>query len=105
MTTAEILRHAMALIEQPEHWTKGEYWRDANGNPCTSRTTAVCWCAIGAVVSVTDDTGDDARVALGMLLNAVMGSGSIHRFNDTHTHAEVIDAFRRAIALAEGDAP
>ena len=97
---AEVLRAARAKIEKPEHWTQGVLSRDANGTPsfyAAAHTKAVCWCASGAIFSAAGESDPlDALDAFRSMIN-----GSIPQFNDTHTHAEVLAAFDKAIAAAE----
>ena len=101
LTPVEILRAARALIADPARWTQGEDARDACGSPAWAgrhASSAVCWSADGALMHVERDKNSfwPARDAL----VAAMGASAVV-FNDTHTHAEVLAAFDRAIALAE----
>jgi hypothetical protein len=96
-----VLRKARALIEKPEHWTQGAYARDALGEKCPDGDErAHSFCAIGAMwrvvpssLSVTD--------AANALCRAAGIKTSIDAFNDSHTHAEVLAAFDKAIASLE----
>lgn len=101
MTTADDLRAARNLIERPEAWTKGVVARDTFGSPITPDSSdAVCWCAYGALAKVTRSASPDYDAATAML-RKVVRADTVSGFNDTHTHAEVLAAFDRAIALAE----
>ena len=86
----EKLIAARALIEDPAHWCQGANALDAAGNVCPTRSPeAVCWCAHGACFAV--DANDAA-------LRQVPGVyGHLQGYNDSHTHADVLDLFTFAI--------
>lgn len=108
-TTAEILQKARDLISDEKNWNQGDYGR-ASGKPvgiiANQRlpTDTDCFCAVGAIAWVSDATVNEAeRSAAWKFLNAETNSAEmneIHEFNDTHTHAEVLDLFDRAIKRA-----
>lgn len=114
MTPAEVLRAARALIATPERWTRSTYMRDSAGlrldiRCADDRARAVCWCSLGATAQVASDCDYGAsdcdygaEVKADRLLEAAVG-GDVVRWNDRpgRTHAEVLAAFDRAIALAE----
>jgi hypothetical protein len=96
MTPVEILKAARAKIEDPERWTTGMYARNREGLPIPSNDRVACkWCAHGAMMAVTDDDDPDYYKAINALSNVCGGSPA--NFNDSHTHAEVLDAFDQAI--------
>lgn len=97
---SEVLRAARELITDRFSWTTGTYARNKNSAPVSSRRDdAVCWCASGAI-----NASDDCDLSLGYhakkALEDVMGC-PISQFNDTSTHAMVLNAFDNAIQLAE----
>jgi hypothetical protein len=97
-----VLERARELISEPEHRTKGSYARTANGMGTSPRASgAVCWCMIGAVIR---EAGDSALAGdtLALLLK-VIPTKSAAVFNDTSTHADVLAAFDKAIALGRGE--
>lgn len=101
MNTAEILRAARALIEKPEAWTQGRYCLDANGAVLSyGEQGGVKWCAAGALGAVN---GGECPEEAWDLLQAAGGHWSVTGFNDNpdRTHAEVLAAFDKAIAIAE----
>jgi hypothetical protein len=103
ITTVDLLRAARAKIERPECWTTKYYAHDATGGECeASAREAVCWCALGAVKSVTTH---GCFHTLWELLRAQLphGSVSISTYNDapSTTHADILLLFDRAIAAAE----
>jgi hypothetical protein len=59
-------------------------------------------CAWGAIVSVADIKGAEYRGALRSL--GFFFFGELATFNDTHTHAEVLALFDKAIAAEEAKA-
>lgn len=92
--TADILRRAKALIPDQEHW-----WQEGLSSflPGGGRT----YCA-GLAISHSSDAHWQASYVFS---KAIGGNGlsSIYDWNDApgRTHAEVMQAFDRAIALAE----
>lgn len=103
MTPSEVLRAARAKIEDERCWTKGASARDADGYPLSPYAPdAVCFCAFGAVLNALDDrcvvAADAAPFIRFLRLETV---GPVSFFNDTHTHADVLALFDRAIAAAE----
>lgn len=102
-SAADILRAARDKIAEPNHWTKGEYARDKNGNSVDAQAPdAVCWCARGAFYAVRPH-GDNmhALVHLREAIHERAGHGGIVRLNDGSDHADVLAVFDRAIQLAE----
>ena len=86
MTVKEQLIAAKALIDKPEKWCQGNAI-DAQGRICASQ----------ALRTITGGGLADAEYEA--LADAMAGPGSlVCAWNDTHTHAEVIAAFDRAIA-------
>jgi hypothetical protein len=91
--TSEVLRAARALIDTPEKWSP-DGWGDGDTR-----------CAVHALDS-TDGVlrhlsgqvhvADPAFQALSRAMGGYPGD-----FNDSHTHAEVMAAYDRAIAHAE----
>lgn len=102
METYEILEKALSLIENERNWCQGTILGPRNST-----------CALGAVVQASlgyfkNDWRDSAD---GMTLRAISALADhipvpffrpaprevIWHFNDTSTHAEVTDLFRKAI--------
>jgi hypothetical protein len=92
--TTSLLMAARILISDPNDWTQG-----------TSRSfrpgTGECFCSIAAIhvnarFCKPDSLFDDSLYRL----SKTMG-GSVASFNDTHTHAEVLAAFDRAIEMGD----
>ncbi len=107
MTPAEVLRAARKLIERPEAWTQGVHAKDQTGCEVLSAAkTAVCFCAAGAINRIVREcqaTTDDLYGLYAITHNFLIGAmgDSVGGFNDSHTHAEVLAAFDRAIDAAD----
>ena len=101
MTISEHLAAARDLIKDPSGWTQGFFARDKSGNEVSVRDpSAVCFCASGAISRIPSSASRD-RVF--RCLEEQM-NGYIPKFNDSHSHAEVLAAFDRAIAESEVEA-
>lgn len=102
----ENLIAARELISDPDRWCQVEYAKTIAGvvtGPLDP--DAVCFCTIGALVRATRSTVRDVEQdcgegAISKVLEKACGS-SVIRFNDTHSHAEVLAAFDRAIEAVE----
>lgn len=102
MEVYETLEKALALIEREENWYQGGF---------SGPTGALC--AEGACAVAAGDTvigharfncgGKNAFEAALAALNRLLPH-SVHLFNDSHSHAEVCDLFKSAIAKAKADA-
>lgn len=104
MTPAEILRRARDRIATPERWTQGAYRRDANGKKCNP-DEAVCWCSVGAITSICNIRKREDWAPVDFLGEVVGDRIGVWNDAPNRTHAEVLDAFDRAIALAEAQQP
>jgi hypothetical protein len=92
----EILIKARDLISDPKRWTKSTYARRQDGSPCSAlNAEAVCFCAVGAIARATDGHFEPT-VALVKQLKMLCG-GDVIDFNDSHSHAEVLALFDKAI--------
>ena len=101
MGAKQILIDARKLIEAPERWTQHTYAKTKNGLEVSSRDRrAVCWCSAGAYNKVTEDMDYSSPKALLAWDALVSATGIVTKFNDTHTHAEVLAAFDKAIEMA-----
>jgi hypothetical protein len=115
MTPSDILKKTKELISDPAHWTQGSFSKNAIGEQdSTYSETAVCWCAVGAMMKVTQDLPyDEHHKAFMVLTNATppegherskqTGWGAAVSYNDDpkRTHEEVMAWFDLAIAAAE----
>lgn len=99
MKPSEALRKARELITPEGAWIQHQLAMSAEGKPLAGHEPgAVCFCARGAMQKVWDDWHWDPPGS--EYLMKVMEQ-DIGRWNNKHTHAEVLDAFDKAIALAE----
>ena len=103
MTPLETLKAARDLISDPARWTQGALARDANGNEIDSTDNgAICWCSFGAIQVYTQKKWlTDVDHYLQKVCCELFDT-SAERYNDTHTHAEVLALFDAAIAELEG---
>jgi hypothetical protein len=91
-----IYKAARAKISDEKNWTQNAYARNTQGDIVSySSSEAVCFCALGALKSIRSLEFDDIQ-----LLEEECNY-SIEEFNDTHTHAEILAAFDRAIVKLE----
>lgn len=88
MTTREILEATKARIDKPQKW-------------CRHRFTAPGReCAYAALVNASRELNGGGEPQF-RAERALVGHGrGLEGFNDTHTHAEVMALFDRAIASA-----
>jgi hypothetical protein len=100
----DILKRARARIADPEHWTQGEEARDAAGRPTDEGgPDAVRRCAFAAIW-VEEKPGELPEGNRPWeVLQALAAPQCLSTFNDTHSHAEVLALFDRAIALLAGE--
>jgi hypothetical protein len=92
MTASEALLKARKKIEAIQNWFGGDNPLPEVPTPGDARL-----CAFLAF----DFDADGARGRAEEYLRYAMQSISIMNFNDTHAHAEVLDAFDRAVVLAQ----
>lgn len=78
------------LLSDPAKWTQDANARDKHGNPVNAESEdAVCWCLIGALYKCYPV---DHRKAWERLVTVI---DVLYAWNDSHTHAEVLDLVRR----------
>lgn len=107
-----ILRNAKELILDEGSWCQHAISYDIHGSECDPcDPLATCWCSIGAVMKTGGYIQFDAKKTpkpVRLLNKAVIQITSDADiwpadYNDTHTHAEVMAMFAKAIALAEAE--
>lgn len=92
-TVVEVLQKARALISKPENWCQHVFKQRNN-------TGAMSYCAMGAV-NEASRWHPEIHPACVLALRDAGGFSpimTIPRYNDTHTHAEVLALFDKAIA-------
>ena len=99
-TEADVLRRAKARLMDPAKWCK---------EPYSSGKYPHALCANIAIFEAAPDNFDLQERASDLLWKAtgLPGSNNVPKWNDAPetTHADVIAAFDRAIALAEAGEP
>lgn len=96
-TPNQILARALEIVESG--WTQGAFARDCAGKLVFIYSPLACaWCAGGAAQLATSNLGasDEDSYEARAATRRVMGFG-IAVFNDSHTKAEVVAAFKAAI--------
>lgn len=102
----KVLTDARARIEVPEQWAVEGLAYNAEGDEVDPMdASAVCWCGYGAILRADHSNNwsfptDTASI----LLDKAVG-GSFPDWQDApdRTHAEVLDAFDRAIAARRAE--
>jgi hypothetical protein len=99
MTTHEVLVRARNLISDEKDWCKGGLARSQN-DPEAPRCGAISPSGRRRVPSLVGWTESAfAYVATRRAMGRVLGCGpAIEKWNDSHSHAEVLAAFDKAIA-------
>lgn len=101
MTTLQILKDALKLIENSDNWTQYTLARDANGHMVAPRSAAArSWCASGALrrTSMTSLQWGEVLTALRSAMDTPIHLGF---YNDRHSHEDIILLFKKAIAHLE----
>lgn len=100
MSAAQVLKHALSLISEPNAWVRNAMAVDAFGLEVDPKSEkAKCFCMVGALQRVPSSTAEYGA-AIRLLRSACNGQ-SIYDFNDTHGHPAVTKAMKRAIRAAE----
>ena len=101
MTDLEVLIAAKALLSDPTKWTQGVFARNSDGDEVDpDDSTAVCWCATGAVRKIA---GDDVDHILDRLKNSIPSRfvATIPFVNDGPGYDAVMEMYDIAIAAAK----
>ena len=101
---SEALRAARELLSDRKRWIKGDLALNAEGDSVFwgFDPQAVCWCSIGAIEhAIGRDDYQVRRSSIDFLAYAV--DKFVPDWNDAkrRKHAEIIEGFTKAIALAE----
>lgn len=120
MSLKQDLKDALALIEDPDHWSQGEMAATSSGLTLLDGNDprADCWCALGATEKVcykhgqsTLEDNDRQGRMISALDDAAQnlfprdddGSGDIVWVNDIVGHWAVVEVFQRAIEDSPDD--
>lgn len=100
MTVKELLIAAKAKIQNRENWCCIRLAENAAGDDCYWRSSsAVRWCAIGAIASLQDSPiGLEACRIESEAMDTIVKHGGRTGKDAIKTHAEVLAAFDAAIA-------
>jgi len=98
----QIIEKARALIEDEQHWCRGELARDASGNPvCPTDSRAKRRCALGAMIAaayeITNDYGRAQDLAVGAV-RSFRATATLVNVNDVRGYAAVLALLDEAIA-------
>lgn len=105
MNTLELLVKAKEIIQDPAHWMQQDY-----SDHVEDTELATCYCSLGALAKAKNPDQPDwfsihhhpAAVLLKESVGDAIPEGSnFAYFNDERTHAEVMDAFDKAIEKAK----
>lgn len=100
----EILLSAAFALTPPENWGTGWVATTDHGEiRSVHEPDAARWCVIGACMAaaVALGHGSVSTESIKSLIGKACGCRDVADFNDTHTHAEVLDALYRAAEIAE----
>lgn len=103
-TISELLKKARDRIASPGSWTQGAEARDRHQTSVSAFSeSAVCWCAIGALLVECEGSGKHWEAMLHYLEVSI--GRSVAAFNDNRrtTQAQVLFVFERAIQAARKD--
>lgn len=113
-TPKGVLHGMYELLRIPERWTQHDSGRAADGHGTSAADPkAIAWCLMGAMsLQLNDLFGEDiirrqetSEKVRDKLYEAMGHKGeTLTDFNDTHTHAEVLDVISRAHDLAHAPA-
>lgn len=108
----DLIRHAHAIISNPEHWTQETMARDARGAPCEpDEKVAVCFCTHGAIAKAAIDLhapGAVQRQAKHILKHQArthLNASGIVDVNDNGDHDDVMKMFQLALDAVAETAP
>lgn len=98
MTQKEAIIAVRELISDPKRWTQGVYARRIKDDPIFHHSVtpqskdATCWCMLGAVIKVCSSDSVSFETDVTKTIESLMPTqfGGIAKFNDSHTHAEVL---------------
>ena len=98
MNVIEALEFGRARIAKGH--SVGAAARDAEGKECPPDSTQACsWCAIGAL----DTNYKSYHGAYNYLLVVLRDTSLVSHYSDSHTQAEVIQLYDKAIELTKAD--
>lgn len=102
---SDFLIEAKKLIEDPAKWTTGWFAKDIEGKHVSSVSVqAVCFCSLGAIECASgvelEDVPSNSFYEYASEALAEAMAEDVDDFNDSHTHAEVMEKWDEAIKLS-----
>ena len=98
----QVIEKARALIEDEQHWCRGELARDINAlSICPTDSRAERRCALGALIAAAYQITDDLSRAHDLAIGAVRplhGSATLVNVNDVRGHAAVLALLDEVLA-------
>jgi len=103
-TVVENLKAARAKIADPADWIQCHYAKNNTGDSiCGDEPGATCFCSAGAIQAVRNTACEEETREYEILKEVAieLGSPGVPSYNDSHSHAEVMAMWDKAIARAE----
>jgi hypothetical protein len=98
----QIVEKARSLIEDEQHWCRGELARDVDAHSvCPTDSRAVRRCALGALIAAAYQLTNDHSQAHEIAISAVrplFGTATLVNINDVRGHAAVLALFDEVVA-------
>ena len=103
MKPSEILIAMKEKIATPEKWLQGGHAKNVEGEYVDPESKdAICWCSLGAAWAVTHSTPEDSYFTALEYVRKFTDKDLLFWNDDPErTHEEVMNAFDKAIALAQ----
>lgn len=103
MKTSELLIQAKAVIADPAKWAQNTYAKNSQGvRVGADNPDAICFCSVGALQKISPKCYGAYALEVWQAMELLDDgcSEDILAYNDTHTHAEVMDVWDKAIQMA-----
>lgn len=98
----EILERLRELLSDPNRWCQGSSALNKDGKSCWGASSEACkWCLMGGLSKVSvmsNGLTTEARVVACQALEGIVSTG-LAKFNDSHSHQEVLELIDRGIEL------
>lgn len=97
LKSLKVLKNVYKLLEDPTNWTTEFSARDTSNSPIIPTDPNACqWCLLGAVEKISHENGcPNQSLAISFFLRDTLDGHtvfptSVPKFNDTHSHADVL---------------
>jgi hypothetical protein len=98
----QVVEKARSLIEDEQHWCRGELARDVGGySVCPTDSRAKRRCALGALIAAAYHLTNDHSRAHEIAMSAVrplFGTATLVNVNDVRGHAAVVALLNEVLA-------